>query len=194
MSIDWPEGLHVSSMDWGVVSNELDFTSTLTNGQQIVELPGAYWRCKLEFSLRYTEERLLTQLLGRLRGRVNTVRVYDWLRPYTGGDQGKATVSQSTNQAYVISSAGWTKSKTVLPAGAYVMINGQLLELVEDVKSDSQGRASMTFNMRLRTNANSGTAIEYRNPYCTMRRSESESLLSRESKQSTFTLEMREAF
>lgn len=67
MALAWPASLPVSEMTWGIVNNSRAFTSTLSNAQQIVGQPGAYWQCTLTFGLlTRTQERQLSAFLGEL--------------------------------------------------------------------------------------------------------------------------------
>ncbi|MBD1590204.1 hypothetical protein HAQ06_26580, partial [Pseudomonas sp. C2L12B] len=65
MAIPWPASLCPNEMTWGMVYNNRGFTSSLSNAQQVVGYPGAYWQCTLTFNNQTRDrERQLTSLIG----------------------------------------------------------------------------------------------------------------------------------
>ncbi|WFF40390.1 hypothetical protein EVC62_02120 [Salinicola endophyticus] len=192
--IEWPQGLTPYRMDWGRVYNNRAFTSPFSNAQQIRTYPGAYWQCSLQFrNLFESDERRLTSFIGRLQGMAGTFKLYPWRRSRAGA-AGTARVNGSGNASGTVPSRGWTPSVQVLAAGDYITINDQLLEVVEDVISTSQGNATIQVSPWLRSPPADGALIEYRNPYAVMRLASDEQVMSVETLVAGGTLDCREAF
>lgn len=168
MAESWPEDLCPLRMTWGCVYNSRAFTSSLSNSQQIVSYPGAYWRCSLEFSvLTRRTERKLTGLIGRMRGMAGTVNVPAFTRRRTV-DMGNVVVASASTNALAIGVSGLTVSGPAFREGDYITIGGQMYEVVQDVVAEG-GVASIPVNKRVRSTIAPGTPVEYRNPYCEMR-------------------------
>lgn len=193
MAEPWPDELCPQQMTWGCVYNSRAFTSTLSNAQQIVGYPGAYWICSMQFSaLDRDLERKLTSLVGRLRGMSGTVNVPALTRQRTD-DIGSPEVVMANTNAFAINVSGLTASGVVFREGDYITISGQMYEVVEDVTA-SGGSALVTVNKRIRSNIPAGTPIEYQNPYCEMRLTNDRHSVDIQAVISSGSLDMREAF
>lgn len=193
MPIAWPDGLCHQSESWGMVYNDRAFESELNNSQQIADMPGGYWEASLSFdALVRGQERRLTSLLGRLRGRQETCQVPAVTRRRTD-DIGAPVVVTASAMAYSLRLGGITPGMG-FREGDYITVGGELLEVVEPVLADLAGEALVQVNRRLRLAHAAGTPVEYRNPYCVMRLAESRNPVSRRPMQSSVTLKFREAF
>lgn len=194
MVIEWPVELRPSDMDWGMVYNNRDFTSSLNNSQQIVGYPGSYWRCSLSLpSITYSKARLATAFMGRLQGRFGTFKLPAFFRERKD-DIGAPVVQTGAAMASSIILRGMSASRQVFNQGDYITIGGVMHEVVEDVGSDASGIAVVPLNRRLRTSIIAGTAVEYRNPYSTMRLEEDRYTLSVKPILSDLFIQCREAF
>ncbi|QDD87507.1 hypothetical protein [Pseudomonas oryzihabitans] len=194
MAIEWPADLVPSEMTWGIVYNNRAFTSTLSNAQQVVGYPGDYWQCQLSFSgLTRDRHRLLTAMLGRLRGMTGTVRVPAWDRLRTD-DIGSPTVVSGPAFATSMQLQGMTASKRVFSQGDYLTVAGEMFEVVQDATSDSSGKATVYVNKPIRKTLAAGTAAEYRNPYSEMRRMDNTNSSSVQPMVASLSLQFREAF
>lgn len=194
MAEKWPESLEPESMDWGLVSNDRVHTSPLSNSQQVIEMPGSYWRCTVRFgNLSCGRDRELSALIGRMRGRAGTVLVPRWQRERSD-DVGSPSVVSALVYSYVIEAAGFTPSTDVFAAGDYMSINGELFEVVDNVQSSASGAASIPVNKRVRATIAPGEPIEYREPVCRMRRVDPRFSMSVRSTFSSTSIELREAF
>jgi len=193
MAEAWPAELCPAQMSWGCRYNSRAFTSTLSNAQQIVGYPGSYWTCTLQFDLlSWEKERLLSGLVGRLRGMVGTVNVPAFTRSRTD-DVGTLTVAAAATNAYAIDVAGFSVAGPVFRAGDYITVTGQMYEVVTDA-SAAGGKATLTVNKRVRASIATGTPIEYKNPYCEMRMTTDFSPVNRGSVSVDGSIELREAF
>src|SRR5690554_6524501 len=194
MAETWPLSLCPQSMDWGLVNNDRSHTSPLSYSQQVIEMPGAYWRCVLRFDvLTRDRERELTALLGRMRGRAGMVDVPAWTRRRSD-NIGAPVVVSAPVYAYQISVSGLTASTAVFRAGDYITISGEMFEVVENVNSNASGAAVIPVNKRVRATIPPGSPIEYRLPYCRMRRVQSNYSVGIRPIISGTSIELREAF
>ncbi|NIF15626.1 hypothetical protein [Pantoea sp. Cy-639] len=194
MAIAWPDGLCPNEMTWGVVYNNRAFTSTLSNAQQIVGYPGAYWQCQLTFSaLSREQERLLTAFIGRLQGMFGTFNLPAFTR--TRADFIGAPVVVTANaQSSVMRIGGVTANAKVFSMGDYITIGGVMFEVVDDAVSGANGQVQVTVNKPVRKTITAGTPVEYRAPFAEMRLTSDSHSLARRPVISNLTLELREAF
>ncbi|SDQ68777.1 hypothetical protein SAMN05216487_3282 [Pseudomonas sp. UC 17F4] len=169
MALTWPASLRPSEMTWGIVNNSRAFTSTLSNAQQIVGYPGAYWQCTLTFGLLdRAQERELSSFLGRLDGMFGTFNMPAFTRRRTVSI-GALTVISGNAQARSMVVAGAAPSSAIFSAGDYITIAGEMFEVTDAASSNAQGQATLMLNKRIRKSLTPGTAIEYLNPYSEMR-------------------------
>ncbi|WP_414156572.1 hypothetical protein [Pseudomonas sp. BNK-30] len=194
MAIAWPEGLCPSEMTWGVVYNNRAFTSTLSNAQQIVGYPGAYWQCQLTFSaLSREEERILTAFIGRLQGMFNTFNLPAFTRKRTDSI-GAPVVVTAVAQASSMRLGGVTPSKKVFSMGDYITIGGVMFEVVDNATSNAAGEVVVNVNKPIRNNIAAGAVVEYKAPYAEMRRTSDTHALTVRPLVANGALEFREAF
>lgn len=194
MALEWPESLEPTETSWGMTYNNRAFTSTLSNAQQVVGYPGAYWVCTLTFGVLFDEdERQLTSLLGRLHGMFGTVKIPAITRTRED-DIGAAVVVSGIAQATAMIIGGVTPSARVFSLGDYLTVEGEMFEVVQDATANAQGQVTVTLNKRIRRTLKTGTAVEYRNPYSEMRRLEDSHQVAIQPIVSNCTLQFREAF
>ncbi|WP_434577533.1 hypothetical protein [Pseudomonas sp. Z1-6] len=169
MALTWPASLRPSEMTWGIVNNSRAFTSALSNAQQIVGYPGAYWQCTLTFGLlTRAQERELSAFLGRLDGMFGTFNLPAFTRRKTNS-VGALTVVTGNAQARTMVLAGATPSTAIFAAGDYITIAGEMFEVTDGVSSNAQGGLTVALNKRIRKALTPGAAVEYLNPYSEMR-------------------------
>lgn len=169
MALTWPASLCPSDMKWGIVNNSRAFTSTLSNAQQIVGYPGAYWQCTLSFDLlTRTQERELSAFLGRLDGMFGTFNLPAFTRRRTGSI-GSLSVYTGNAQARSMVIAGAVPSAPAFAVGDYITVAGEMFEVTDAASADAQGRVTVLLNKRIRKALVAGTAVEYLNPYSEMR-------------------------
>lgn len=194
MAIAWPEGLCPTEMTWGVVYNNRAFTSTLSNAQQIVGYPGAYWQCQVTFgALSRAEERVLTSFIGRLQGMFGTFHLPAFTRTRTDSI-GSPVVISALAQASAMRLGGVTPDEKVFSMGDYISIEGVMFEIIDDAVADAEGQVQVLVNKPIRKTIRAGAAIEYRAPYAEMRRTSDSHTVTIRPVVSNGSLEFREAF
>jgi hypothetical protein len=156
-------------MTWGIVNNSRAFTSTLSNAQQIIGYPGAYWQCTLTFGLLTRgQERELSAFLGRLDGMMGTFNLPAFTRRRTNS-VGALTVVTGNAQARSMVIGGATANAPAFSAGDYITIAGEMFEVTDPASANAQGRVTVLLNKRIRKTLTAGAAVEYLNPYSEMR-------------------------
>jgi len=194
MAIAWPASVWPSQMTWGMVYNNRAFTSTLSNAQQILGYPGAYWSCTLSFDDMFDDdEREITALLGKLQGMYGTVNVPAFTRTRSD-DIGLPVVVTANAQATNMTLGGVTPSQKVFSFGDYISIAGEMFEVVSDAVSSAQGRVQVFLNKRIRRAIAAGAAVEYQNPYSEMRRADDTNQLTIQPVVANGSFQFREAF
>lgn len=194
MALEWPESLEPTEASWGMTYNNQAFTSTLSNAQQIVGHPGAYWMCTLTFGVLFEEdERQLTSLIGRLQGMFGTVKIPALTRT-RNDDIGAAVVVSGVAQATTMIIGSVTPNARVFSLGDYLTIEGEMFEVVQDASANAQGQVTVMLNKRIRRALKAGAVVEYRNPYSEMRRVVDTHEVAIQPIVSNCTLQFREAF
>lgn len=169
MALTWPALIRPSEMTWGLVNNSRAFTSTLSNAQQIVGKPGAYWQCTLTFDLlTRIQERELSGFLGRLDGMFGTFNMPAFTRKRTD-NVGALKVVSGNAQSRSIAISGATANAALFSVGDYLTVAGEMFEVVDPVSANAQGLATVSVNKRIRRALTSGAVVEYQNPYSEMR-------------------------
>lgn len=193
MAEAWPDVLKPQELTISCVYNSRAFTSSLSNAQQVVSYPGAFWMCSVQFDVlsRY-EERQLTALTGRLRGMSGTVNVPEMTRK-RADHIGDVVVTLAQANAFAITLSGITVEGKAFDAGDRITISGQMYEITQDSNA-AGGSAVVYVNKRVRSNIAPGTPVEYRNPYCEMRLTGDRVNVNVKPVVGSASLEFREAF
>ncbi|AVB23238.1 hypothetical protein BKM20_08190 [Pseudomonas avellanae] len=170
------------------------FTSILSNSQQIIGYPGAYWICTMTFGVLFDEdERQLTSLIGKLQGMYGTVNIPAITRTRVD-DIGDAVVVSGFSQATFMTIGGVIPSAKVFSMGDYITVGGEMFEVIEDASSTAEGRVQVSLNKRIRKTLTVGAHVEYRNPYSEMRRLDDTHQVVQDPLVSNSALQFREAF
>jgi hypothetical protein len=181
-------------MTWGIVNNSRAFTSTLSNAQQIIGYPGAYWQCTLTFALlTRAQERELSALLGRLDGMFGTFNLPAFTRRRTNS-VGALSVVTGNAQARSMIIGGATANAPAFSSGDYITIAGEMFEVTDPASANAQGRVTVLLNKRIRKTLTAGTAVEYLNPYSEMRMTSDTWSMSVRPVVSNGSYQFREAF
>lgn len=194
MAIQWPASLRPSEMTWGLVNNSRAFTSTLSNAQQIVGQPGAYWQCTITFGLlTRQQERQLSAFLGELDGMFGTVNIPAFTRR-RGNNIGALKVVSGPAQSRSIQLGGALPNAQAFAVGDYLTIAGEMFEAIKPAVANAQGQAVVQVNKRIRQTLAVGAAIEYLNPYSEMRMTQDTWSMTVRQAVSNGSYQFREAF
>ena len=138
MALTWPASLRPSEMTWGIVNNGRAFTSTLSNAQQVVGYPGAYWQCTLTFGLlTRAQERELSSFLGKLDGMFGTFNMPAFTRRRTLSI-GSLTIVSGNAQARSMVLAGAAPSSAIFSSGDYITVAGEMFEVTDPAASSAR--------------------------------------------------------
>jgi hypothetical protein len=186
-----------STLEWGLISNTLSFSSPLNGSEQTLEMPGARWAATLPYpSLNLSDAALVRAFLSQLRGKAG--RFYMWNMAYEnrrGTAGGTPIVSGAGQTGASLVTSGWPNSTTVLKAGDFVGIGGELKIMVADATSNGSGVATLAFSPPLRAAPSNGSAIVTTKPTCIMRLADdSQKWLTRPGHVSDFMIDCVESF
>lgn len=151
--IDWPDALRPASVDWGLFFPQAEGRSAFDGSVQAATIGAPRWFFTVTTGpMRAVEVPEWEAFIGRLRGKVNRARAWDWRRE---APLGVATGSPNVRVAGTGSSLalqGWTPNVNgILKAGSYMGINGELKRLSVTLDSDSLGRCTAFFEPPLRS-------------------------------------------
>ena len=169
MAINLPT-TEIKRSRFGLRFNTQIFESPLSGDVQRLALPGARWVA--EYTFRQTtaaEVGALQSFLVQLQGRANTFNGYDPDRTTVlGTGNGTPLVKGASQTGRSLTTDGWANSETVLKAGDYFSVNGELKIVTADVTSDGSGNATIAFEPALRASPADNAAIDITNPTCLM--------------------------
>jgi hypothetical protein len=137
----------------------------MTGVNQNVIAPGARWQIEMTFNLlQGSNKRILQTFLNSLSGRAEAVKIYDHSRDGRPA-MGAPSVSGDGQTGKRLLTIGWIANQKVLEMGDLFTVNNELKEVMEDVWTDDQGIATITFNPPLRKQPPNGALLETERPY-----------------------------
>jgi hypothetical protein len=147
------------------------FASPLSNDVQRGENPGARWFATYSIkTAKRAEMNAVLAFLVKLRGGANSFYGYDPAATTPlGTGSGTPVVNGASQVGSSLVTDGWGNSETVLMAGDYFTVNGEMKMVTEDVTSDSSGNATIQFEPVLRVSPPDNAAITVNTPTCKMR-------------------------
>lgn len=174
-----PEELSILRQDFGIRDFGLTFPGGDTGATQTTFRAPPRRTCSIVSNDRELdgESAAWRVLLHALRGRVNTLAVYDISRPEPRGTaRGAWTASAAGAGAAVMTiNAGVAQAGQTLLAGDWIGVNQQstgrqLLHVQADTVVDGNGWMLVTFEPVLRIAVAAGSAVVWQRPTCLMRR------------------------
>jgi len=195
----WPADIAPSSQSFYLEANSAVSISPLSRVVQVQSRPGTRWMCRMEFVRRDNRKAArIDAFLAQLDGAAARVALFDFRRPLprgTAGTPGATTLftdgfgftdgtgfteyasepelalAAATNDE-TIYTTGWAVSETVLLAGDYIGLAGRLHMVLEDVRSDGSGDATLRLRPRLRGPASIGARVTFVRPTALFRLAE----------------------
>lgn len=190
--LEWQTGLSPSTRELALVNNNMSFNSSITNKSQIVSYMGDYWTMSITFNnMTFEKQRLYTVMIGKLKGMLNTIKVPTFCR-YRDDEIGTPVVVSGNSLAMSVTLSGLITDAKVFSAGDYITIEHVLYEVLDDSYSDGSGICVVNINKMIRTSMTSGSAVEYKRPYCEMRLTESSNGYSEQPPFASGTLSFKE--
>ncbi len=167
----WPDDLRPSSIDWWLETNTMTHTSPLSRATQTIELPGARWRASMRFQhLIRAEMTRLSAFINGLRGPAGRMTLWPMqqqsilagtteaavfgARPAARRNVALPYINATMTGQGIATPAGHTilplvsPSKTVLPAGYFVAVAGELKQVVASEVIRDRVRTTITPPMR----------------------------------------------
>ncbi len=158
------------SASFGLIPNTKRFTSPLSGDTQHLELAGARWLATFTFkTAKRSEAAAVTAFVSNLLGGANTFYGYDPnATTPLGTGSGTPLVNGSNQVGRSLVTDGWATGQTVLKAGDYFTVNGEMKMVSADVTSDGSGNATITFVPALRTSPANNAPLTITSPTCLM--------------------------
>jgi len=161
ITIDWPAALRPAEVEWGLFIPQEVQRSVLDGSPQVDILGAPRWQCQITTGpLRLDEAPAWEALIDQLRGSINRARLWDWRRELPLGPATGAPVVSASGTGNSLAVSGWTPNvASILKAGSYLGLNGELKRLSKTITSSPTGTATITFEPPLRNVAMAGTAL-----------------------------------
>lgn len=164
--IAWPTGLRPASMALALQANQRVHASPFGGSEQAVDLLNDRWALSMTLPARTQAEAAAVEAwLASMRGMVNTVALWHFVRPVPRGTmRGSPTLNGAHSAgAASIAITGGTASGTLL-AGDMLGLGGLLLMVAADVTLNGSGAGTVTLVNRLRAAQSGGAAITWNKP------------------------------
>lgn len=160
-----------SSLEWGLQSNTLSFTSPLNGTVQTLELPGARWKASFILeNLPASDSALMEAFLIQLRGQAGRFYLWNFARETPRGSAGGTPLVNGAGQSgtsLIIDGCAASQTNWML-AGDYFGVNGELKMLTAPVNTNGSGQATLVFEPPLRSSPADNAAITLTKPICKM--------------------------
>jgi hypothetical protein len=166
--IDWPDVPtgRPASVQWDQVLPEAVSASVFNQSTQATVLGAAYWVVTIGIGPRRLSE--VPDWEAFIRQFANTrdrVRFWDWRREAPRGTgAGLPGVDGAGQSGANLLTRGWAPSQTVLQAGDWVGVNGELRSSVGAVASDGAGNAVVVLDQPLRASPADGVLLVLTKP------------------------------
>jgi hypothetical protein len=164
--IDWPESLRPATVEWGLFFPQAEGRSAFDGSTQAGTMGAPRWFFTATTGvMKGSEVPEWEAFIGRLRGKVNRARVWDWRREAPIGVATGTPNVRVAGSGSSLALQGWTPSISgILRAGSYMGINGELKRLSVTADSDIDGRCTVQFEPPMRFQASVSTPIELIKP------------------------------
>ena len=142
--------------------------SPFAGSEQAVDLLNDRWTCHLEVPWKnYADAASIEAFIGAMRGQVNVVPLYHWVRPQPNGTmRGTLTLSAAAAQgagSLTITGGAGQAGKTLL-AGDMLGVGGLLLMVQSDCAANGSGVITVPITNRLRVAQTSGASVGWDRP------------------------------
>lgn len=164
--ITLPTNFRPSSLSLMLAANQRNFASPFGGSEQVADLLNDRWLMSLELPVRTAADAAAIEaFLASLRGMVNTVSLWHFVRPEPRGTmRGSPTLNGAHSAgAASIAITGGTAGGTLL-AGDMLGLGGLLLMVAADVTLNGSGAGTVTLANRLRAAQSNGASITHTKP------------------------------
>lgn len=165
ITLEFPSVRPASVVQWGQDTPTLTSVSTFNGSTQVIERPGARWRCEMQWTaMTPSDARVMSAWLASMRGAARRVRMGP---PQYRGPQGTArgvlTVSGANQTGAALSIAGATAGATLLP-GDYIEAGEELKMVVASSVATSGGAMVVSIEPPLRFSPPNGSLVIWDRP------------------------------
>lgn len=168
-TITFPSEPAAQSMSWRLVQPSQTNISSWTGARQTLAFNRGWWECDYALPPIVGTLNILAwrSFIAKAQGSANDFQVP--VDPVAQTAISSTVLTNGVNQTgRSIATDGWPATTAVLLAGQFVTINNQLLQVRDNVISNSSGQATIQVEPPVRQPVADNTAVEYRNPYCLM--------------------------
>lgn len=168
-TIAFPSSPAPATMSWRLVQPAQQNISLWTGARQVLPSGRGWWECSITLPpiIGESSVNIWRSFIAKARGSANDFQV-----PVNEIAQSSLTATPLINGANQsgrsLVTDGWPISTTVLYAGQFVTIGGQLLQLTDDIVSNSSGQATINFEPAIRVKPSDNDEIEFKAPYALM--------------------------
>lgn len=194
-TITFPSSPKPSGMAWRLVMPSQVNVSPYTGARQVVSSNRGWWECTMSLPPIVTTASIKPwrSFIAKSRGSANNFQVP--VDPTAQSSLSETPQVDGANQiGRTLNTDGWPASTTCLSAGDFITIGNQLLQLTEDITSDSSGDASISFEPAIRTSPADDASIEFKNPFALMYLTEEPVLDVSSGEIYSLSLSLRESF
>lgn len=194
-TITLPSTPKPQSMMWKLVQPAQNNISGWTGARQVLASGRGWWECQITYPpiVGTTNFNPWRAFVALMRGSANDVQI-----PVDPTAQSAIANTMSVNGANQtgrnINVDGLPNSTTVLTAGQFVTIGGQLLQLTANVTSNGSGQATLSFEPAIRAAPADNATVEFKNPYALMYLTEDPAHSVEPGYVYSLSLNLREAF
>ncbi len=169
-AIEMPSTPGFTTCRFGLETNTQTFTSPLTKATQRMLLGGARWMATYSLPpMNRDKAAVWKAFFDLLEGGVNTFNAFDPdCKTPRGAGGGTPLVNGGGQTGSSLITDGWPANTTVLKAGDYFAVNGELKRVTSDATTNGSGQVTISFKPALRNSPADNAAITVERPTCTM--------------------------
>lgn len=155
----------IDDFEFSLETNHDATSSPFTRRSQVKIKDGARWVISLRFkNMRPSESALLNSFLWQCDGPVGTFYLPDYLYAIKPEPATHPKVSLSDQTGKSLATKDWPANQTVLSAGDYIQVAGQMRGVTADVVSDGTGLATIPLSHRFYSTPLVDDSVNYWNP------------------------------
>ena len=165
--LDFPAGMHISAVSLTVRDAVATRTNEFTFAQEVQVFPGQSMGLRVSFRSHDAETgSRLEAFLLKLRGSAGVFRFGDPFHSLPmGAGRGMPLVVEAVAGSQTLTTRGWQPNHPAqLLPGDYIQLGDRLYRVLDQVASDSTGRAELLVWPNLRETYPAGTTVKTVNP------------------------------
>lgn len=159
-----PAGFCPNSFSLRMKANQRGFGSPFGGSEQVIDMLNDRWLLSLSLPNKtFADAARIEAFINALRGMVNTVALYHWVRKQPRGSMRGSPTAQAAGSGAAAVTINTTPGATVL-MGDMIGIGGLLLQVAEDALADGSGVMPVKLANRLRGSIAATTPVVWDKP------------------------------